>query len=165
MIDCALVPISMYLAFSLRFGVQVETQQLQDSIPLFVLVLLASLPIFSITRLNRIKLIAFEVQDIGRGVVAAICLTIIAIVVSYMLRLDGPRSMPLIFGTVFLTLHILVRILARSILMYISGRDGERVPVAIYGAGAAGVQLMAEFCLQISGGANFFLAGFGIDVR
>ncbi|SHH16925.1 NDP-sugar epimerase, includes UDP-GlcNAc-inverting 4,6-dehydratase FlaA1 and capsular polysaccharide biosynthesis protein EpsC [Cognatiyoonia sediminum] len=143
MIDCALVPISMYWAFSLRFGVQVETQQLQDSIPLFVLVLLASLPIFSLTKLNRIKLIAFEVQDIGRGVVAAMCLTVVAIVVSYLLRLDGPRSMPLIFGTVFLTLHILVRILARSLLMYISGRDSERVPVAIYGAGSAGVQLMA----------------------
>ena len=143
LVDTTLVPISLYLAYSLRFGIEVPAEQFQSALPLFIAVTLTAIPVFHFTKLNRIKLIAFEVQDIGRGATAAILLTITASITSYMLALDGPRSVPLIFGTVFLTAHIMLRLTARTVLLYLSGRDNGRVPVAIYGAGSAGVQLMA----------------------
>ncbi|MEM9585167.1 MAG: nucleoside-diphosphate sugar epimerase/dehydratase [Pseudomonadota bacterium] len=142
-VDTLLVPISLYWAFSLRFGTQVPSEQITSSLPLFLAVTLGAVPVFWLTGLNRIKLIAFEVEDIGRSAIAAICLTVIAIVAGLLLGLDGARSLPLIFGPVFLTVHIMSRLSARTLLLYLSGRDKGRIPVAIYGAGSAGVQLMA----------------------
>ncbi len=143
LIDCTLVLTSLCAAFSLRFGLQSTADQFMAALPLFLLVALSSIPVFVLTGVNRIKLNAFEVQDITRGAVAALILTVIAILGSYVLSVEGPRSVPLIFGPIFLISYIMSRLSARAWLLYQSGRDNSRIPVAIYGAGSIGVQLMA----------------------
>lgn len=142
-VDLLLVAFSLYYAFALRFGELLPIERIVESLPVFAAVLLASLPVFAITRLHRIKLIAFEMQDIKRGAIAALSLMILSFALILLARLPGYLSIPLIFGPVYLISHIIARILARSVLLRLSGRNRGRIPVAIYGAGSAGVQLAA----------------------
>ncbi|KIN62721.1 Nucleotide sugar epimerase/dehydratase [Sulfitobacter noctilucicola] len=144
LIDCLLVVLSMLVALSLRFGRDVSVEQYQAALPLIAIVTLIAVPLFATLRINRIKLSDFEVQDITRGAVAAVSLTIIAMVLGNVLTLQGPSSVPLIFGPIFLMVHIMARLMARACLLYLSGRDNSRIPVAIFGAGTIGVQLLAS---------------------
>ncbi len=143
-IDCMLVPISLYVAFALRFGHWAPVEPLSLALPLFIVLTLCALPLFAYLRINRIKLSAFEVQDISRGAVAAACLTVVAGFISLFMSFPGMQSVPLIFGPIFLMIHMSSRMTARSWLLYLSEKSGTRMPVAIYGAGSIGVQLLAS---------------------
>lgn len=144
LIDCMLVPISLYAAFSLRFGQWAPVEQLQTAFPLLLAVTICAVPLFAYLRINRIKLSAFEVQDISRGAVAAICLMAIAAVTGLFMSIPGFRVVPLIFGPIFLMVHTISRLTARSWLLYLSEQSSTRIPVAIYGAGTIGIQLLAS---------------------
>ncbi|MFK7837593.1 MAG: polysaccharide biosynthesis protein [Sulfitobacter sp.] len=92
-------------------------------------------------RLDRIKLNAFETNAVARIGLAAGLLAAFAIMSSYMLNLQGPRSVPLIFGIIFFFLAVATRLGALALLRWADERAADREHVAIYGAGAAGIQL------------------------
>ena len=62
---------------------------------------------------------------------------------SYLLKLSAPRTVPLLLGLFFCIFAVVARIGGHSLLRWLSERGGNRKPVAIYGAGAAGIQLAA----------------------
>ena len=140
-IDCVLVPISLYLAFSLRYGTATPFHYLASSWLLFPVMSVIGVCLISLLRLDRIKLNAFENNAVARIGVVSLALASSAIIVSYLLDLGGPRSVPLILGSTFFILAVTVRIAALYLLRWITDRKGNRIPVAIYGAGAAGIQL------------------------
>ncbi|MEM7520547.1 MAG: nucleoside-diphosphate sugar epimerase/dehydratase [Pseudomonadota bacterium] len=139
--DSLIVPISLYLAVSLRYGTIAPYTYLNASWVLFPAMILVGFAVIYIFRLDRTKLHAFETNAVSRLALAAACLSVSAILISFFLGLNGPRSVPLIFGTLVFILTLGARMCAVSILRWYGEKGENRTPVAIYGAGAAGTQL------------------------
>ena len=140
-IDTCLIPIVLYMAFSLRFGTAFPLDALQAAYPLLLLLLPVGLGVSIGLSVHRIKLHALERGALLRLGMVALCLTVTAIAISYLLNMRPPRSVPLIFGAMYFCASLSVRMAILGALTLISARSVSRVPVAIYGAGSAGIQL------------------------
>jgi len=140
-IDSLLVPLALYLAFSLRLGTPSSFPMMQSAWGLFpLLTILGGVASYSF-RLHRIQLHSFDAFAMRRIGSVALVLTVGATMLSYMLGLWAPRSVPLIFGAVYFLATISARLLALALIQAVLGRIGDAMPVAIYGAGVAGIQL------------------------
>ena len=140
-IDALLVPITLYVAFSLRLGTPSSFPMMQSAWGLFpLLAILGGVASYSF-RLHRIQLHSFDVFAMRRIGFVALVLTGGAMMLSYMLGLWAPRSVPLIFGAVFFMTAVTVRIVALAVVQSVLSRLGDALPVAVYGAGMAGIQL------------------------
>ena len=140
-IDALLVPIALYAAFALRLGTPSAFPMLQSSWALFPLLMVMGIVVFHTLGLPRIKLHSFDAYAM-RGIgLAAVALTVGAMIFSYLFGFWAPRSVPLIFGTIFFGAAVVARLVALAVLQTVLGYLGNAVPVAIYGAGAAGIQL------------------------
>lgn len=139
--DTAIMFVSLYLAVALRYGNLYPFEMLQRSFNLLAIMSLVGPLIIVFSGLPRIKLHAIESNATMRIALTAAALATAAIVVSYLLKLAGPRSVPLIFGAVFFLLALSMRVFGLHALRYLSQRKGAGLPVIIYGAGAAGIQL------------------------
>jgi len=140
-VDILLVLVSLYVAFTLRFGTAFPFSQMKDSLVLFPFMLAVSVPVFLYTQLPNIKLNAIENKALIRVGVASIGLMVLAIIGSYMMNLNAPRSVPLILGVSFFCLASASRLVGNALLHNIDHSNARSLPVAIYGAGAAGIQL------------------------
>lgn len=138
--DCALVPVALYLAFALRFGTALPLERTIDSLPLFFVMTFFGPFIILGFRLPWIKLTALDITSLSRIAAAAGMLGLAAMVASYLLTLGAPRSVPMIFGVMFFGLSVVGRTVL-YLLLQRPWRSMTGVPVAIYGAGAAGIQL------------------------
>lgn len=138
--DSGLVPVALYLAFALRFGTSFPTQQVLGSLPLFAVMTLLAPVLVLVFRLPWIKLTSLDITALSRIAAAAVVLGVAAMVASYLLALGAPRSVPIIFGVMFFGLSVVGRTLV-FLLVHGSWQRSQGVPVAIYGAGAAGIQL------------------------
>ena len=140
--DTALIPLSLYLAFSLRFGTLAPMHFTPGSWVLFPLILSLGCVLIYGLRLPQIKLTTFENRAVLQIGLAAISLSTLAILASYLLGLSAPRSVPLIFGVLFFLSAVLIRVFGLYLLSYLLNQVGkQRVPTAIYGAGSAGIQM------------------------
>ncbi len=139
--DLFLLEISLYAAFALRFGSLVPFYNSAVDWVLFVLLPLAYVPLVLVLRLPNIKLDAFDDSASMRIGLFAVALSLAAMVLSYAFQLGTPRSVPLIFGSVFFVAATSLRLFARLLLQMLRGGSANSIPVAIYGAGAAGIQL------------------------
>ncbi|MEO0356706.1 MAG: nucleoside-diphosphate sugar epimerase/dehydratase [Pseudomonadota bacterium] len=136
--DVLIVPVALYGAFCLRFGTSLPIEQIGGSWPLFLILTALAPVIFFTLRLPWIKLAVLDATAVLRIVGAASILAVSAICISYLAVWGSPRSVPLIFAALFLALALIARNLA--VLIFYRGQSG--VPVAIYGAGDAGLQLV-----------------------
>lgn len=141
--DSLIVVASLYIAVALRYGNLMPFGALNKSAELLFVMAFIGPAIIVLSGLHRIKLQAIESDATIRVAATAVALSIAAIVVSYILNLSGPRSVPIIFGTVFFLLAISIRVFGLYTLRYLGDRGSTRLPVIIYGAGAAGIQLAA----------------------
>lgn len=141
LIDTLLVPISLYIAFALRLGTPWVFPIIQSSWLLFPPLICCGLVIFWVLGLARIKLHPFDAYAMRRIAMAALMLTGGAMILSYLFVLWAPRSVPLIFGVIFFGAAVMARLIGLAALQRVLGHLGNAMPVAIYGAGAAGIQL------------------------
>ncbi|MEJ6401962.1 nucleoside-diphosphate sugar epimerase/dehydratase [Yoonia sp. 2307UL14-13] len=139
--DTLLVVLSLFAAMALRFGTIYPAHM--TSVSWWIVPIMAAFGpiVIAAVGLHRIKLHAIESDGILRIAMTAALLSMAAIATSYMLRLSGPRSVPLIFGAVFFMLSVTSRMAALFFLRRLDGNSPTRLPVIIYGAGAAGIQL------------------------
>lgn len=135
--DVLAVPLALYCAFCLRFGTALPLTQIGASWYLFAVLTVAAPFVFFWLRLPWIKLAAFDATAFLRIGAAAGLLSVLAMVSSYLGQMSSPRSVPIIFSIVFMGLAIGLRNMAMLVLF--PGHRGT--PVAIYGAGDAGLQL------------------------
>lgn len=142
-LDTLLAFVSLYLAIVLRYGTFLTPQILTQSQTLFFVMALAAPVTIMVIGLHRIKLNAFQADAIARIAITAAVLSLSTIIFSYLFKLFTPRSVPLIFGAVFFLLSVAMRVVALRILQFFGDREMSCVPVIIYGAGAAGIQLAA----------------------
>ncbi len=141
--DLAAVMISLALACALRYGSFQYEIAFAAAWPLFFAMAVIGPLIIIFFRLPQIKLMAFESNAIQRIGAAAASLALAAMAASFLMQVPAPRSVPLIFGALFFLMAIGARILALRILLSFDGREASRESIAIYGAGAAGIQLAA----------------------
>lgn len=139
--DTLLVGIALYAAFALRYGQINPNADIGDSWVLFPLMMVLGAVLIHFFRLPQIKLNAFENRAMLQVGLTSVSLMLTAIVCSYMLGLAAPRSVPATFATLFFLLAVIGRVGALYLLRYIDDRSGQRTPVIIYGAGAAGIQM------------------------
>jgi FlaA1/EpsC-like NDP-sugar epimerase len=140
-VDSLLVPISLYFAFSFRYGTTTPWLYIYASWPLFAIMTIGGAGIIWALRLHRIKLFAFDILSMSNIVVAALLLQVSAMTLSYFLNLSAPRSVPILLGLFFCLFSVGFRLSGLALLRWIANRGGDSKPVAIYGAGAAGIQL------------------------
>ncbi len=140
-LDTALVPVCLYLAFALRLSTFMPFEHFTPSLWLFGFMTVASFAAVYAAQLHRIKLHSLERNAMMRiGVVAAV-LVVGAIVLSYLLETWVPRSVPLIFGVLLFCALLSLRMGVLGCLAVLATLSAQKIPVAIYGAGAAGIQL------------------------
>jgi len=139
--DILLIPVSLYAAFALRYDTLVSLSSIEQSRALFLVMIgLGGLLIY-VFKLPLIKLNTFETRAMLQVGLVAVSLSILTMAASYMLRLPGSRSIPLIFGAVFFLSSVSMRSVGLYLLTYQKGQANSRLTVAIYGAGSAGIQL------------------------
>lgn len=141
--DLLLVALSLGGAFSLRYGMVSPMEPIRENWLLFPVLISFGAVVILAVRLPQIKLHAMESSAMLRLGSTAALLILGAMSASFLLNLSGPRSVPLIFGTLFFVASVLSRVCALHILMHFGNKNVSRSPVAIYGAGAAGIQLAA----------------------
>ena len=140
-VDSLLVPISLYCAFALRYGTATPWALISLSWLLFPILTIGGVGIIWALRLHRIKLYAIDMHSISNIGVAALLLAVSAMTLSYLLNLSAPRSVPMLLGLFFCLFSVGSRLSGLALLRWIANRSGDSKPVAIYGAGAAGIQL------------------------
>lgn len=140
-LDVALVPLALYIAFALRFGTHVPSEALQSSAPLFPALMGVALLTCILFNLHKVKLLALERFAMLRIGAVAATLTLSAMVLSYLFGMGPPRSVPLIFGTIFFCGALGLRVMLLAGLTVLGTHSRDKAPVAIYGAGSAGIQL------------------------
>lgn len=140
-LDVVLIPLSLWSAFGFRLGTLDPTSQF-DSGDLIAIILL-SIVSLSIFRLYKLKLHAFDISAIARICYFSLSLIFVAAIVDFFAFSGLPRSVGVLYAACFLLYAVIARIFVLKVLRWVSERDQSRIPVAIYGAGAAGVQLAA----------------------
>lgn len=141
-IDTALVPLTLYTAFHLRLSSSLINLIMIPRVwVLFPLLAVVGVCLSYSFRLQRLRLHSFDAHAIKRIGLMAITLTVAAIILSYLFNLRAPRSVPLIFGAIFFMAAVAARLFALTFVQWSLGQSRDATPVAIYGAGMAGIQL------------------------
>ena len=114
--------------------------------PALQLVILITVGLLAIVGLGvpKIKLHALETRAIGRIGLVAIVLAVTSILIDALIHDIGPISIGLTFGAVFFVLALGARMLALFLLLGLRERGLSREPIAIYGAGSAGMRIASE---------------------
>lgn len=141
-LDTALVSLSLYMAFALRYGTLTPMRFTPESWALFPLLTVLGGAVVYGFQLQQIKLHTFENRATLQIGLAAMALTALAMLSSYVFGLSASHSVPLIFGTLFFLTSVSMRVVGLYLLGYLLDHIGERRGrVAIYGAGSGGIQM------------------------
>jgi FlaA1/EpsC-like NDP-sugar epimerase len=140
-LDITLVPISIIAALLLRYGMTNPVPLLIQSYAFVLSMTVVGAIVIYGFGLHRIKLQSIAIRAIRQIGFVSIGLVIVAVALSIMMNAGSPRSVPIVFGALFFVLAVSSRILGITLLGTLREFDTSRTPVAIYGAGSAGVQL------------------------
>ncbi|MEM8978366.1 MAG: nucleoside-diphosphate sugar epimerase/dehydratase [Pseudomonadota bacterium] len=142
-LDVLLIPVALYFAFALRHGRVFPAEHIAASWILFPVLMAAGAWMIWAKKLPKIKLMAFDIQALRMFASVSVGLVGLSVIVSYAFGLSAPRSIPLIFGAVFLLALILIRLTLLAALEFLARPKQPLKPVAIYGAGTTGIQLLS----------------------
>jgi len=141
-VDTALALLVLYAALALRLDdLQFFARSRAGYAALFCLVALAAPAVLALLRVPWIKLTALEGRALLRIALAAVALGLVVIAVGFMLQELLPRTVPFIFSALFFAAAVLARVIAVLLVTHIAQHAALADTVAIYGAGAAGIQL------------------------
>ena len=142
-VDLILVLLAYYLAFVLRLNDPWPISYMADTSGLLVLLLVGGIVLFFGLRLHAVKLGASETHAFSRTALWVTALMLLGTFANLAFDMGAPRTVPVIFGTLLLIFSTMARLAALNILSGLEYRSANRIPVAIYGAGAAGLQLVS----------------------
>ncbi len=147
--DSLAILAAIVLAIILRVGTLWPEEALERALPFIGTMLGLGIVVALVMRLPRIKLSAFDIQTASKIAVFATIFGAGGTALNLVLELGAPRTVPLIFGFLLFCLSVGWKLAASRILDGLRAATEPRVPVAVYGAGAAGIQLISM--LQRSG--------------
>ena len=140
--DLIAIPVALYLAYAIRLGTFYPFQHSNFSWSMFLILILAGIPLIYGLGLHRYKLLAYEIRAVLRVQYCALGLLLTGVLANMFLGLAVPRGVLVIFALLFLVGSVNSRMVALKTLNLLQGYRGGRERVAIYGAGSAGVQLI-----------------------
>lgn len=138
--DWLVAALAVYLAYCLRFSTFNPIGEVRDALPVILGVSLCAPVVIAALRLQNIKLSSLDVSATVRLAQAGCFLGLLTVVLCYLMALWTPRSVPILIAILFFALSALGRNTVLTVLTS-RGTGAGRKPVAIYGAGAAGMQL------------------------
>lgn len=139
-LDVAIVILSFLGAFLIRVE-NINFLLKTDTYTGCSIALLSSMAVFCLRRLYSASTRHFSTDAALTIVISSALATITLTLAIYMLGLQIPRSVPVIFATLFSIFSIGLRFSIRALNQEISKK--QKKSVIIYGAGAAGTQLMS----------------------
>ena len=152
MADFIFLPAALWSAYALRFANPFDWQYLKPALPLFLLIPFVGLLVFMRLGLYRAVVRFMGNQAVWSVFYGTVVLALALYALAFFLRIEPfPRSIPINFALVALVYVGGSRLLVRHYYQRMVGRFSNRIPVAIYGAGGAGVQL----ALSLDSGSEF----------
>ena len=150
--DFIFLPAALWSAYALRFANPLDWQYLKPALPLFLLIPFIGLFVFMRLGLYRAVVRFMGNQAVWSVFYGTVILGLALYALAVVLQIEPfPRSIPINFALVALVYVGGSRLLVRHYYQRMVGRFSNRVPVAIYGAGGAGVQL----ALSLDSGSEF----------
>lgn len=134
---------SFYGALALRHGTLWPAQMPPVPVNFLLLTALLGGGLIYALGLHRIKLRGMEGDVTGRIALAAALLFLAASLMGHALRIADPVAVPLMFGVLFFAVAMTARLAGLGLLQRLRRNRARGMPVIIYGAGAAGIQLAA----------------------
>lgn len=141
--DVVVVVIAYYAALSLRLNDIWPIGFLMRSIPLLIVLVSCSVVAGYVVSSHAIKLRSYESNAIARSAAWAAIVAGVGFVLNLAFDLGSPRTVPIIFGFLAFFLTLAVRFSLVLFLNWLEEGSSNKIPVAIYGAGAGGLQLLA----------------------
>ena len=138
--DILLVPVALYVAYVLRYGTAFPLERLTADWPILLAAFVAAPFVIVFCRLPWIKLSTLDFRGALRIAMTGVILAAIASLASFATGIGSPRSIPGIFAVSFFILSFFGRVAAILGLQQLA-KSQSATPVAIFGAGAAGIQL------------------------
>ncbi|PIB26841.1 hypothetical protein BFP76_10625 [Amylibacter kogurei] len=141
LVDTAIVPIALYMAYALRLSDFTPFEKLMEAGPTLLAFICVAPMVIIANRLHRFKLGTFESSAIIRTAKCTLYLAAVCTALNMMTDYTMPRTIPILFGILFFVGSIGTRIFAQNYLSFANDRDSDTKRVLIYGAGSAGTQL------------------------
>ncbi|KZN58252.1 nucleoside-diphosphate sugar epimerase [Pseudoalteromonas luteoviolacea CPMOR-1] len=153
LIDSVFVFSAFWLALVVRLDSLAPFTEAKNWL-LLALLLPVSLFVFINLGLYRAVLRYVGAHAIGAIVIGTIVSTVVLVMAAFFLQINIPRTMPLIYAWLVILSVGGARIMVRSMV----GRIGSvnKIPVVIYGAGAAGRQLATA----LTAGPDYYVSAF-----
>ncbi|MEP1207437.1 MAG: nucleoside-diphosphate sugar epimerase/dehydratase [Rhizobiaceae bacterium] len=143
LLDLFVVATAFYLAFALRLNNLWPWNWIERSWDLLILLLCCSAIFGHFLNSYAIKLRSYEASSIMRSAIWAAIISLIGFIANIAFSMSAPRTVPIIFGLVAFFVAFVARLMAVSFLNWLSQDLRKRTPVAIYGAGSGGLQLVS----------------------
>lgn len=141
--DLACVLAAVTCAVMLRMGELWPIEMLKQSYLLYPLMGGLALGFMLFLRIPDIRLSSFDQHTLLKNGILALLLGASTALLNWMLELGAPRTVPMIAGVMVFVLSICGKLLMLRMLQWLFSLNQNKLPVAIYGAGAAGLQLLA----------------------
>lgn len=141
--DALLIFVSFVLATVLRLGISGPEDMLGRAAPAAITLEVLGLALVMLFGIHSIKLSSFDLRALGSLGIFAFTFVAVGTFLNAALSLGAPRTLPAIQGVVLFALMVGWKGAGRWLLTYLRLRERKRIPVAIYGAGAVGTQLIA----------------------
>ncbi len=140
--DIAAILLAVTLAIMLRtndWPVGIFT----NSVPFYIVIAALGLITAPLLRVPQTKLSTFDMTAAAKVGVFAMVLTVVGTILNLIMPLGAPRTVPVIAGMFFFCISVGWKLGAYGVLAQMRTIASPGVPVAVYGAGAAGIQLIS----------------------
>ena len=144
-VDLLIVTISLYLAFILRLNDAWPIEQFLKSINVLYVMLISTIVLIFLLKfhLKKLSRFYFNFATVANMGILVVSITIIGFLINIFFEMGAPRTVPLIAGAIILILFFSFRFFTLNLLRILEHNDYSRIPVAVYGAGGAGCQLVS----------------------
>ncbi len=141
--DMGLIVLSLITAIQLALNDPWPTHTFFESIPVIGVLLLSAVVLTRLFRLHLTKLGGYETKAILKVSIWVVLLAFIASLSNIIFSVSVPGTTPVLFGMILGLSIFVVRLSAIAFLIWLEDHSLKRVPVAVFGAGAGGLQLIA----------------------
>ena len=138
-----LIVLGLFVSIGLRLNTIWPMERFLLSWRLVIVLVVCGLVFSFFFKLHSIKLRSYESSEIVRYMVWCGLLMMIGTATNAFFQLGAPRTVPIIFGSIVCLLTMGFRFSALQILEVLGRGNTKRTRVAVYGAGAAGLQLIS----------------------
>jgi len=141
LIDVLIINISIYLAAALFSGSLDSLVGLKQHWEFFPLLTIVGVTLIWLLKIPNIKLESFDIDATKRIALIATLLILSALLLGMLLGMNLPAPLAINIGIIFFLGAFLIRIFVANALKEYLNASEDALPIAIYGAGEAGMQL------------------------